>query len=109
MHAHAGRQTHATPTHRADRGKARRGDLVYDTEYLAIARTDNVVVVRITLSAGRSLELKRALYRRLADNLAQAVGLRPQDAWVKLVEVAKENWSFGHGVACYAPADAVTA
>jgi phenylpyruvate tautomerase PptA (4-oxalocrotonate tautomerase family) len=86
-----------------------RGDLVYDTEYLGIARTDDIVVVQITLSAGRSLELKRALYRRIADNLAQAVGLRPQDVWVNLVEVAKENWSFGHGVASYAPADTVTA
>jgi len=86
-----------------------RGDLVYDTEYLGIARTDDIVVVQITLSAGRSLELKRTLYRRIADNLAQAVGLRPQDVWVNLVEVAKENWSFGHGVASYAPADTVTA
>lgn len=86
-----------------------RDDLVYDTEYLGIARTDDIAIVQITLSAGRSLELKRALYRRIADNLAQAVGLRPQDVWVNLVEVAKENWSFGHGVASYAPADAVTA
>ena len=81
------------------------GDLVYDSNYLGIARTSDLVVVQITLSAGRPLEQKRALYRRIAANLGAAVGLRPQDAWINLVEVAKENWSFGNGVASYAPAE----
>jgi 4-oxalocrotonate tautomerase len=53
----------------------------------------DLVVVQITLSAGRTLEQKRALYRRIAANLGAAVGLRPQDAWINLVEMAKENWS----------------
>jgi 4-oxalocrotonate tautomerase len=79
------------------------GDLVYDSNYLGIARTSDLVIVQITLTAGRSLEQKRALYRRIAANLAGAVRLRPQDAWVNLVEVAKENWSFGNGEASYAP------
>ena len=85
------------------------GDLVYDSNYLGIARSSDLVIVQITLSAGRSLEQKRALYRRIAANLAAAVGLRPQDAWINLVEVAKENWSFGNGVASYAPAEAHSA
>ena len=85
------------------------GDLVYDSNYLGIARTSDLVVVQITLSAGRTLEQKRALYRRIAANLGAAVGLRPQDAWINLVEVAKENWSFGNGVASYAPQETVTA
>jgi len=85
------------------------GDLVYDSNYLGIARSGDLVIVQITLSAGRTLEQKRALYRRIAANLAAAVGLRPQDAWINLVEVAKENWSFGNGVASYAPAEAQTA
>ena len=86
-----------------------RDDLVYDAEYLGIERSDDIVIVQVTISSGRSLQLKRALYRRIADNLALAVGLRPQDVWVNLVEVPKENWSFGNGVASYAPADTVTA
>ncbi|HYY62894.1 MAG TPA: tautomerase family protein [Burkholderiales bacterium] len=84
------------------------GDLVYDSEYLGIARTDQIVIVQITLSAGRTLAQKRALFRRIADNLA-ALGLRREDAWINLVEVAKENWSFGSGVASYAPAETETA
>jgi 4-oxalocrotonate tautomerase len=84
------------------------GDLVYDPGYLGIARTNDIVIVQITLSAGRTLEKKRALFRRIAENLA-ALGLRREDAWVNLVEVAKENWSFGNGVASYAPAEPVAA
>jgi hypothetical protein len=60
------------------------GDLVYDAGFLGIARTNDIVIVQITISAGRSLEKKRALFRRIADNLA-AIGLRRED------EVAKEN------------------
>ena len=81
------------------------GDIVYDSNYLGIARTSNLVIVQITLSQGRTLEQKRALYRRIAANLAAAVGLRKEDVWVNLVEVAKENWSFGNGIASYAPAE----
>jgi 4-oxalocrotonate tautomerase len=79
------------------------GDLIYDSNYLGIARTADLVVVQITLSVGRTLAQKRALYRAIAENLGKAVGLRPEDAWINLVEVPKENWSFGNGDASYAP------
>jgi len=78
------------------------GDLVYEADYLGIARTSNIAIIQLTVSAGRTLAQKRALYRKIADGLA-ALGLRREDAWVNLVEVAKENWSFGNGVASYAP------
>jgi 4-oxalocrotonate tautomerase len=84
------------------------GDLVYDPGFLGIARTNDIVIIQITISAGRTLAQKRALFRRIADNLS-ALGLRREDAWVNLVEVAKENWSFGLGEASYAPAEKVPA
>ena len=84
------------------------GDLIYDSEYLGIARTNEIVIVQITLSAGRTLAQKRALFRRIAAHLA-ALGLRREDTLVNLVEVAKENWSFGNGVASYAPPETETA
>jgi 4-oxalocrotonate tautomerase len=65
-------------------------------------------LVQITISAGRSLEKKRALFRRIADNLA-ALGIRREDAWINLIEVAKENWSFGNGVASYAQPESIAA
>jgi phenylpyruvate tautomerase PptA (4-oxalocrotonate tautomerase family) len=78
-------------------------DFVYDREYLGIARSRDLVIIQATISAGRSLQLKRALYRAIAERLAAAVQLRPEDVWINLVEVAKENWSFGNGLASYAP------
>jgi phenylpyruvate tautomerase PptA (4-oxalocrotonate tautomerase family) len=84
------------------------GDLVYDSEYLGFARSDNIVIIQITLSSGRSLPRKRALYQAIAGNLAR-LGVRREDVWINLVEVAKDNWSFGNGVASYAPAEEATA
>jgi len=76
--------------------------LIYDPEYLDIHRTDGVVYIQITLNEGRSLELKRAFYQRLAERLHDELGVRMEDVFIGLVEVKKENWSFGNGIAQYA-------
>ncbi|HYA97091.1 MAG TPA: tautomerase family protein [Methylomirabilota bacterium] len=76
-------------------------NLMYDPQYLGIARSDKVVLVQITLSAGRKPAQKRALFRRIAELLARSPGVRPQDVVVNLVEVAWENWSFGNGESQY--------
>jgi 4-oxalocrotonate tautomerase len=83
--------------------------LLYDRHYLGVERSEDLVIVELTVGFGRSLEQKRALFRRIAQNLAEAVGLRPEDAMIVLVETARVNWSFGNGLASYAPAEAVTA
>lgn len=77
-------------------------DLVYDPHYLGIERSDGIIVVQITLNAGRTTEMKKALYARIAELLHTELGVRKQDLLVSLVEVVKENWSFGDGVAQYA-------
>ena len=77
------------------------GGLIYDPTYLGIQRTDNIVIVQITLSAGRKLAQKRKLFQRISEILAENPGVRPQDLMVSLVEVAWENWSFGNGEAQY--------
>ena len=76
--------------------------LIYDPAYLGIVRSDDVVFVQITLNAGRSTEQKRALYARMAELLQASPGLRPQDLLISLIEVSRENWSFGNGQAQYA-------
>jgi 4-oxalocrotonate tautomerase len=76
--------------------------LLYDPSYLGIARTDDLVVVQITLNAGRTTEMKKAFYARLAELLAASPGVRREDVLVSLVEVSKESWSFGNGLAQYA-------
>ena len=76
---------------------------IYDPSYLNISRTDQLVILQITISLGRTVEQKRALYRRIVELLAERPGIRPEDIFINLVEVAKENWSFGQGIAQYAP------
>ena len=77
--------------------------LSFDREYLGIHRSDQCVLFQITLNAGRSLELKQKFYKELAERLHRGVALRTEDVLINLVEVPKENWSFGNGVAQYAP------
>ena len=55
------------------------------------------------MSSGRSLEIKKALYKKIVERLREEAGMRPEDVFINLVEVARENWSFGKGIAQYAP------
>ena len=75
--------------------------LIYDPSYLGIERSDKIVLVQITLSGGRKPAQKKKLYQRMTEILAKNPGLRPQDLFINLVEVAWENWSFGNGEAQY--------
>jgi 4-oxalocrotonate tautomerase len=75
--------------------------LIYDPGYLGVARSDRVIFVQITLSVGRKPQQKRALFKRMAEILAESPGLRRQDLLINLVEVSWENWSFGNGDAHY--------
>lgn len=79
-----------------------KSDFIYDSEYLNIARSDALIMIQITLNAGRTTDMKKAFYKRVVDLLVQEVNIRPEDVLICLVEVAKENWSFGNGVAQYA-------
>ncbi|RKT20652.1 tautomerase-like protein [Paraburkholderia sp. RAU2J] len=77
-------------------------NLIYDRRYLNIERSDDFVVIQLTVSNTRSIEQKKALYRRIVDELEKSPGVRREDVFISLVEVVKENWSFGNGVAQYA-------
>jgi phenylpyruvate tautomerase PptA (4-oxalocrotonate tautomerase family) len=79
-------------------------DFRYDPSYLGISRSGELVIIQITLNAGRTPEIKRALYARIAEKVGQRPGLRHEDVLVNLVEVPRENWSFGNGVMTYSPA-----
>lgn len=69
--------------------------------YLGIRYSSDVVLIQVTLSQGRTVEQKQAFYRRVASDLQRELKLDPQDVFINLVEVAKENWSFGNGLAQY--------
>jgi phenylpyruvate tautomerase PptA (4-oxalocrotonate tautomerase family) len=76
--------------------------LIFDRTYLGIQRTEDFIAIQVTWNEGRSLDQKRAFYRAIADGLHASVGIRKEDVFINLVEVKKENWSFGNGEAQYA-------
>jgi 4-oxalocrotonate tautomerase len=76
--------------------------LFYDAEYLGIKRTDEIVMIQIALNQGRIVDAKCKFYQRTAQLLEQLLKIRPEDVMINLIEVQKENWSFGLGVAQYA-------
>jgi len=81
--------------------------LIFDAAYMGIQRSTDFIVIQATVSEGRTLEKKQALYTAVVDRLSSQLGVRPQDVFINLVEVKKENWSFGNGVAQYVvPAEA---
>jgi phenylpyruvate tautomerase PptA (4-oxalocrotonate tautomerase family) len=74
----------------------------FDPSYLGINRTEDLVIIQITWNEGRTVEQKKQLYKTIAEGLAKSPGVRKEDVFIGLVEVKKENWSFGNGVAQYA-------
>jgi 4-oxalocrotonate tautomerase len=78
-----------------------RGGPHFDPNYLGIHRSDARVFIQITLNSGRTVEQKQQFYKAVADGLHKTVGLRREDVFINLVEVPKENWSFGNGEAQY--------
>jgi phenylpyruvate tautomerase PptA (4-oxalocrotonate tautomerase family) len=75
---------------------------LFDPDYIGIHRTDELVIIQITWNEGRNPDQKKALYKAIADGLHSRLGLRREDVFINLIEVKKENWSFGNGIAQYA-------
>ena len=79
-------------------------ELVYPEEgYLGVTYTPGIVFIQITWNTGRTVEVKKAFYRAVADGIHAKAGVRKEDVWISLVEVSRENWSFGNGEMQYAP------
>jgi 4-oxalocrotonate tautomerase len=78
-----------------------KAELLFDRDYLGIHRSDDCIFVQITLSSGRTIEMKQRFYKAIADGLQETLKVRREDVFINLVEVPKENWSFGNGEAQY--------
>jgi 4-oxalocrotonate tautomerase len=77
-------------------------ELIIDPIYLGIERSKDAILIQVTLNDGRTVEQKKAFFKAVADGLQQRIALRQEDVLINLVEVRKENWSFGNGEAQYA-------
>ena len=78
-----------------------RAALVAHPTYGGVSRSDALVIVKITLNAGRTSEIKKKLYAEIARRIESSTAIRPDDVMICLVEVTKENWSFGGGRMTY--------
>lgn len=76
-------------------------EFVYDADYLGIHRTDEVVFIHIVAGNWRDTTTKKALYKAIADRLSENPGLRREDVQVILSPNARDEWSFGNGLASY--------
>jgi phenylpyruvate tautomerase PptA (4-oxalocrotonate tautomerase family) len=76
-------------------------EFIYDADYLGIHRTEDVVFVHIVAGNWRDTPKKQALYKAIADRLAEAPGMRREDVQVILSPNNRDEWSFGSGLASY--------
>ena len=77
-------------------------NFVFDPDYLGIHRSGDLIMVQIFFNEGRSVTQKQALYKAIAEGLSASAAGPTEDVFITLVEVKKENWSFGNGIAQYA-------
>lgn len=80
-------------------------DLVCTPEYLGIRYSPKVTFIQIVANEGRTVDMKKALYHSIASRIAETTDIPASDVFINLIEVKKENWSFGNGLAQYAPAE----
>ncbi|MEC0184670.1 tautomerase family protein [Paenibacillus peoriae] len=76
-----------------------RENFSFDPNCLDIERSDEFLIVQIILNAGRSPEVKKEFYAALAEQLHQQCDIRTEDVFINLIEVTKDNWSYGNGIA----------
>jgi 4-oxalocrotonate tautomerase len=77
-------------------------EIVHAGSYLGIEYSNDLTIIQLTVSDTRTVEQKKQLFSRIATLLSERPGLRPEDIFINLIEVKKENWSFGNGKAQYA-------
>ena len=70
----------------------------FSRSFNGIARSEQLVVVEITLRRGRSDAMKRALYAAITENISKINGLSPRDVFIFMHENDYSDWSVGNGV-----------
>ena len=80
-------------------------ELITPKSYLGIEYSASIIFIQVTLNEGRTTEMKKKFYQAICEGLVEKLKVRPQDIVINLVEVNKQNWSFGNGEMQYAPKD----
>jgi 4-oxalocrotonate tautomerase len=69
---------------------------------LGITGDDDLVIVQIIVDNTRGPDKKKAFFAGIAELVSTNLGIRPENIFVNLLDVPKENGSFGNGIAQYA-------
>jgi 4-oxalocrotonate tautomerase len=81
------------------------GELIFPAEgYLGVNYTTGIIFLQITWVAGRATAVKKAFYKKVADDISAKGKVRKEDIFISLVDSGREDWSFGKGEMQYAPA-----
>jgi len=79
-------------------------EIIYPEEgYLGLNYTRDLIIIQITWVSGRSVDVKKKFFRRIADEIHEKAHVRKEDIWINLVDTNREDWSFGDGEMQYAP------
>lgn len=60
-------------------------------------KTDDFVLVELTVFKGRSAEAKKKLYQAIVENLQASPGIKPSDVLIVIHEPPLENWGVAGG------------
>jgi 4-oxalocrotonate tautomerase len=79
-------------------------EIIYPEEgYLGLNYTRDLIIIQVTWVSGRSVDVKKKFFRRIADEIHEKAHVRKEDIWINLVNTNREDWSFGDGEMQYAP------
>jgi phenylpyruvate tautomerase PptA (4-oxalocrotonate tautomerase family) len=74
-------------------------EFAYGANFLGIGRTDELVQIQVFWAPGKGADTKKAMYRKIVENLGRSPGVRAEDIMISVFEAPAENWSFGNGEA----------
>jgi 4-oxalocrotonate tautomerase len=79
-------------------------EIIYPEEgYLGLNYTRDLIIIQVTWVSGRSVDVKKKFFHRIADEIHEKAHVRKEDIWINLVNTNREDWSFGDGEMQYAP------
>ncbi|NYF78924.1 tautomerase family protein [Granulicella arctica] len=76
-------------------------ELIVDRSFMRVHRTDDFVLIHVTLRRGRSVETKQSFYKEVARLLQERAKIDPDNVMIVLTENELADWSFGRGEAQY--------
>lgn len=74
-------------------------NIIFPPEYLNIPHSKDIIYIHITAKTGRTVEMKKNLYAKIASLICEKESISKDDVFIVLSENNEENWSFGRGKA----------